>query len=152
MTTWILVSDASRARLFSTELRETPWTLVEEFEHPEGRMRPSEVWPSSPPGRMQQGKSVAAGRRTAMEPHTSPKDAESERFALQLAERLETAVARNEFDHLVLVAPPHLLGILQHALKKQTARRVKATINKDLVKLAEAELRARLIDEIFPPP
>ena len=43
MTTWILVSDMSRARLFASELRELEWTLVEEFEHPEGREKSGQI-------------------------------------------------------------------------------------------------------------
>ncbi len=51
MTTWILVSDASRAKLFTTELREHDWKLVEEFDHPEGRETSSQIRPTSPPGK-----------------------------------------------------------------------------------------------------
>ena len=33
MTTWILVADTSRAKLFSVELPEMPWTALEEIEN-----------------------------------------------------------------------------------------------------------------------
>src|SRR5438309_2143345 len=58
VTTWILVSDTSRAKLFSAEKREDDWSLLKDFEHPEGRKQSKEISPSSPPGRMQQSKGL----------------------------------------------------------------------------------------------
>ncbi len=150
MTTAILISDSSRARLFSTNKRQDVWSLAKEFDHPEGRQTSSEISPSSPPGRSQQSTAHGA-RHTAFEPHTTPKEAEVERFAQHLADYLEKAVGRGEFDSLVLVAPPHLLGTLRGALGQQAARHVRATVNKDLNMFAAAELRERLIDTVFPP-
>jgi protein required for attachment to host cells len=149
MTTWILVSDASRARLFSTELREHDWKMVEEFEHPEGRQTSSEIRPSSPPGKSQQS-SAPGAHHTAFEPRTTPKEAEAERFAHLLCEHLDHAVQRAAFDHLVLVAPPHMLGVLREKLKNPVASRVRATVNKDLARLSGSELRERLLDTVFP--
>jgi protein required for attachment to host cells len=149
MTMWILVSDNSRAKLFSAELRENDWTLAETFEHPEGRQTSSEISPSSPPGRMQQSKAHGA-RHTAMEPHTSPKEAEAERFARHLGHYLEEATARNQFDSLVVVAPPHFLGILRAALGKQTVRHLRNTVNKDLITLDAKDTRQKLLDAVFP--
>ena len=80
VATWILVSDTSRAKLFSAENREDNWTLLKDFEHPEGRKLSQDISPSAPPGRMQQSQGLGA-RRTSMEPHTWPKEASAERFA-----------------------------------------------------------------------
>ncbi|MEX0679500.1 MAG: host attachment protein [Pirellulales bacterium] len=150
MTTWILVSDASRAKLFSAELREDDWSLVKEFEHPEGRQMSSDIRPSSPPGKMQQRSKAPGARHTAMEPHTTPKEAEAQRFAQHLAEYLEKATAGREFDYLVLVAPPHFLGVLHGTLGRQAAKHLRATVNKDLSMLEVAQLRQRLVDSVFP--
>lgn len=149
MTAWILVSDASRAHLYSTELPEDPWSLVKSFEHPEGREMSREIEDTSPPGRGQQGGSVG-GRRTALEPRTWPKEAEAQRFAQQLSAYLEEAVAKRSFDYLVLVAPPHFLGTLKGSLGRQAARHVRATIDKDLSTLDAADLRQRLVERVFP--
>ena len=150
MATWILVSDTSRAKLFSAEKREDDWTLLKEFEHPEGRKLSKDISPSAPPGRMQQSEGLGA-RRTSMEPHTWPKEASAERFAELLAHYLEEALGTNAFDALILAAPPHFLGMLHGTLAKQTAKHLKATIDKDLVRFDAAEIRERLIDAAFPP-
>jgi protein required for attachment to host cells len=149
MTTWILISDASRAKLLSTELREDDWSLVKAFEHPEGRQLSGDIRPSSPPGSTLQSKAPGS-HHTAMEPQTSPKEAEAQRFARHLADYLEKATARGEFDYLVLVAPPHFLGILHATLGRQSAKHLRTTVNKDLSMLEAAELRDRLVDSVFP--
>lgn len=149
MTAWILVGDASRSKLFTTELPENAWSLVEEFDHPESREASRAIRPSSPPGRMLQNK-AGGGGRSAMQPRTTPKEAEVERFAHELSQYLENAAARRQFDLLVLVAPPHFLGVLQAALGRQSARCLRATVNKDLSKLDGLELRKRLLEVVFP--
>jgi protein required for attachment to host cells len=149
VTTWILVSDTSRAKLFSAEKREGDWALVKDFEHPEGREFSKEIRPSGPPGRMQ--KSKGAGSRSSMEPHTWPKEAEAERFAEHLAQYLDEALGKRAFEALVLVAPPHFLGMLHGTLGKQTGKHLKATVDKDLVMLESADIRERLLDVAFPP-
>ncbi len=122
---------------------------MEDFEHPEGRRLSKDIKPSAPPGGMRQNKGSRA-HRTALEPHTWPKEVSAERFAELLAHYLDEALGTNAFDALVLAAPPHFLGILHEALAKQIAKRVKATVDKDLVMLDSAEIRDRLIDAVFP--
>lgn len=149
MTAWILVSDTAKARLFSTELPEQPWTLVTEFEHPEGREPSREIRPSSPPGRMQSA--ALGGRRTAVEPRTTPKEAESERFAKTLADYLQSAIARRQFDHVTVVAAPHFLGVLLNTLTDQVKKNLKTTVDKDLAALDARELQKRLGETVFSP-
>jgi protein required for attachment to host cells len=135
--------------LFSAEKREDDWSMVKSFEHPEGRELSSEIRPSSPPGRMQ--KSKGSGARSAVEPHTWPKEADAERFAKLLASYLDEAVAKGEIASLVLVAPPHFLGVLHGTLARQSVKHLQATVHKDLVMFDAAEIRQRLIDDVFPP-
>lgn len=149
MTAWILVSDTSRASLYSAELREDDWSLVKTFAHPEGREMSREIEATSPPGRGQQGQ-AQGGRRTSLEPRTWPKEAEAQRFSQHLATYLEEALAKRQFDYLVLVAPPHFLGMLNGALGRQAAKHVRATVDKDLSMLGAAELHERLVETVFP--
>ena len=150
MTAWIVVSDGSRATLYTTELPESNWTLVQEFDNPAGREPSRQIEDGGPPGRGQQGESQG-GRRTAFEPRTWPKEAETIRFAQQLTDYLEQAVVVNRFDHLTLVAPPHFLGLLKKSLGQQTGKRLRVTVDKDLTMYEAAELRKRLTDKVFNP-
>jgi protein required for attachment to host cells len=149
MTAWILVGDVAGARLFSAEVREDAWSPVESFEHPAGSELSREISDDGPPGRAQQSTGPGA-RHTAFERRTSPKEAEAERFAQQLATFLEHAIAQRRYDYLVLVAPPHFLGLVKNSLGKQAAGHLRSTIDKDLSALDAKELRERLVDEVFP--
>jgi protein required for attachment to host cells len=148
--TWILVSNRSQAKLLSADSAGGDWSVVIGFEHPAGRERSQEVRSDSAPGRML--KSKGEGTRSALEPRTWPKDVEAEHFARLLAEYLDAAVSKHEVEGIVLVAPPQFLGLLQDTVGRQTAKRVRTTIPKDLAMLDPAEIRQRLFDEIFPPP
>ncbi len=149
MTTWILVADAGRAKLYSAELRADKWSLIKEFEHPEGRQTSSEISPSSPPGSSEQSQGHGA-RHTAYEPRTTPKKAETDRFAQHLADHLEKATASREFDALVLVAPPRFLGMLRGALGQQAAKQLRTSVDKDLSMFSVEALREHLTDVVFP--
>src|SRR5262245_29759651 len=95
-TTWVLVCDAARARLFQVApKRRGGLILLDELEHAESRARVRDlvsdaqgrkpVGPS--PARAAQGQRGAHGR-PGVEPDTNPKEVEAQKFARQLAERL----------------------------------------------------------------
>jgi len=143
VTTWILVCNASRARVFSTPGRGRPWTLVRELNHPESRLKGQAI-SADKPGRVQQ--SAGAGSRPAMEPSTPVKEVEAQRFAELLAKVAEDGHGHNTYARLLLVAPPHFLGLVRQALPEQVRKRVTRSVDKDYTTLREDELPARLAD------
>ena len=143
--TWVLVADASRARLFVTDGRVAPWALRKEFAHPASAAKVSEIM-ADKAGRVQQR--VATGKRSAVESPTSPKETEAKRFAHELAAELEREHGRNSFSRLVLVAAPQFLGLLRGSLSAPVMKCVVATVHKDLTHLVERELPERLRDEL----
>ncbi len=148
VTAWILVSDASRARLLSAERRQRDWSVVQEFAHPEGREKSMQMDPT-PPGSARA--SMAGGtRHTTFERRTTPKEAEAERFAQRLADYLDHGVANRLCESLVLVAPPHFLGLLRGCLNRQTAKHLLAKVDKYLSMLDARALRERLLGIVFP--
>jgi protein required for attachment to host cells len=142
-STWILIGDASRARVFATNGKGRPWTLVRELAHPESRLKGREIM-SDKPGRVQQ--SMGAKSRPGMEPPTSPKEVEAGRFAENLAHVLEEGHGHNAYARVILVAPPHFLGLLRRVISTQVSKRVSASLDKDLTELKEHELPGRLAD------
>jgi protein required for attachment to host cells len=149
MTTWILVTDAGRGRLFSTELPEDAWKVVDEFEHPASREPARSERTTGPYGRTHQG-AGHVGIQSAFEPHTSSDVVEHEHFADELGKFLEKARVEHRFDDLALAAPPQFLGLLKKSLSAQSSKLLKATIDKDLTQLKTAEIRERLVDLVFP--
>ncbi|MDW8283663.1 MAG: host attachment protein [Myxococcales bacterium] len=136
-TTWILVADASRARLFSTTGPQRPWKLVEEMEHPESRHKGIDLM-ADRPGRTQSR--MRTGRRAAMEPDTDPREVEAMNFAQQVAQALERGLNEHAYARLVIAAAPHFLGLLRQKMSEQVAQRVVLSIDKDYAHVEDQDL------------
>ncbi len=149
MSIWILVSDASRATLYATEKRGDDWQVIASYTHPESRLKNSELT-STEPGHS--AKSKGGSRHTVMEPTTTPKQAEMEHFAQQLADVLTAGTKQRSFESVVVVAPPHFLGLLRHRLSTETEKRLVAVVHKDYTFADAQEARRRLEDAIFAQP
>jgi protein required for attachment to host cells len=72
-----------------------------------------------------------------------------ELFARHVARAVEDARARNEFDRLVIVAGPRMLGWLRNALSQTTRSLVAAEIPKDLLHADASAIRDVLPREAF---
>jgi len=140
--TWVLVADASRASILRIQGpdRQLQPVFKEDFVH--AHLASHEIG-SDRPGRTFD--SLGAGRH-AKEPATDPAQVETERFAHQLAEVLETARKKQSITRLILVAPPRFLGVLRAALPEAVGTMVVAEVNKELTKLTPLELSERLED------
>jgi protein required for attachment to host cells len=149
MSMWILVCDASRAVLYATEKRGDKWRPIDSYSHPESRLKSSELSPTEPGHSL---KSKGGSRRTAMESSTSPKEAEKEHFAQQLAEVVNDGAKKQSFDGLVLVAPPHFAGLLEYHLSAEAKKRAKATVHKDYTNTDARAVQQHLEDVVFAPP
>jgi protein required for attachment to host cells len=146
MITWILICDSSRARLFSTQKRDEPWKLLRELDHPASRQNSTDF----PAGTR---KSDTGGSYpNSYQPPTMPKEVEAEHFVRELGEALEEGRVQNQFERLVLVAPPQFLGLLRAQLSAPALKMVVATLDKDLTRHEARELPERLADLPFEQP
>lgn len=137
MKQWVLVADASRARIFSVPENNKPWVLEKEFEHPDSRAKATDLT-TDVPGRVKQ--SFGSGSRPAMEDPTDPKEVAAQAFARILAEAVEQGLHQNKFERLTLVAPPHFLGLLRGSVPEQVSKRVHQSFNKDYTSLPARDL------------
>jgi protein required for attachment to host cells len=138
--TWIVVADASRARIFekagaSKELREK-----ETFTHPASRMHEQEIT-SDLPGRAFD--SEGAGRH-AMGAKHDPKQNEAEEFARELANHIEKARTEHRFAQLNIIAAPAMLGKLRSALSDEAKKLVTMEIDKDLTQHSIDDIQQHL--------
>ncbi|MEE4305113.1 MAG: host attachment protein [Wenzhouxiangella sp.] len=120
---WIVVADASRARLFSRDKKFSPLQEVESLVHPESRLRRQDLV-TDRPGQVQESRTPG---EYAAEEGADPKDVEAQAFARELADRLHKARQEGRFEHLVLLADPRFLGQLRKQLEGPTADAVSAT-------------------------
>lgn len=135
--TWILISDVSKAKLFQEEGR-----LLKElgdFIHPEGTMKIENLI-SDASGRRGMGQKDRPGLTSS----TNPKETESKKFAHELAMMLKQGLDAHRFEALVLVAPPHFLGLLRKTLDPQVSKKVTASIDRDFMEFGAKDLLEHL--------
>lgn len=136
---WVVVANGSVARILAGS-RPNDLEVLEIIEHPDARLMSRDLV-SDKPGRSYD--SFGAGRH-AVEPPKTPKEVESERFALKLSQHLAKAHAKGAFEALYLIAAPHFLGLLRAALNPQTLKSVAQSMSKDVTFKTPSELEAYL--------
>lgn len=140
---WVLVCDASRARVFSTSTPGARMLEIESWANPPGRMSDRELGDDRP-GR---GMDRARGGRHAMEPPVDAHDKAETAFAELLAHRLARALREKHFDRLALIAPATMLGRLRHALDRDCSRAAVLQSPRDLSTLSAQEIAMHLAHE-----
>lgn len=144
MATWLLVANASCARLYETQPRPRTLTLVKSFEHPASRDKGEDL-ASDRPGHIQtDNPGGEAAAHSAFNEPTSPKEYEHERFAMMLAKELEDGRTHNRFDQLILVASPQFHGLLNKQMNGHLTKMVSKHLSKDYTRLDEAGLVQKL--------
>lgn len=133
---WILVAHRGGARIFSSAGAQAPLTLIDDIEHPAGRLRDGDI-DADRPGRSHDRH---GDQRHGMSREVSPTEHLAAGFARDLAARLRAARLEQQFERLVLVAGPAFLGHLRAALDEHTAASVKASLDKDLGDLPAHDL------------
>lgn len=137
--TWILVANASLARLYANLGPNKGLQLVKEITHPESRMKNADLT-SDRAGQMQ----AAGSGHGAREQQTPPKLNAARSFAQRLAKELYMGRSRNLFARAILVAPPGFMGMLNATLDRPTAQMVTDRFEKDYTKTSEPLLCGRL--------
>ena len=140
--TWFVVADGGRARFVESCRPAVGLEIRREFTAADIHDRSHDLG-SDRPGR---GHESDSSMRHAIEPRQDPHQAHKTAFAHEIAVALNEARARDMFDHLVIVAPPHIAAALRHGLDKPTEKSVTAELHKDLTKVPHGELMAHLAD------
>lgn len=140
MTTWVIVADASRARLFSAEKSFSPLVEEQDFTHLEARLTEQDIQ-SDRMGRVFD--SVGDGRH-ALGKEDSPKKHEATRFAKILCEHLNLARAQGQFEKLYVIAAPAFLGALRNCMDAVTQKSIAGELNKNLTTHDPEDIRKQL--------
>ena len=80
------------------------------------------------------------GARHGIEPRVDPHRQEAERFVATVADAISAAAGRNEFERLVLIAPPRALGELRKMLPHRVRDKVVGEIDQDLTRATNENL------------
>ena len=128
-TTWILVADSSRARIFEKHQAERHLREIEDFVNPAGRADSNDLR-SDERGRFY-GKGERDQAHTA-DPHVFPVEHENEMFALAVARHLDQARNAHRYQRLRLIAAPKFLGLIRGNLNKEVQELVVEELPKDI--------------------
>lgn len=148
-TTWLVVADGRRARIFSGRTDDTGLTELHDLI---GDDRTTREIGSEKPGR---GQESANSARHAMAPRVDWHRQAKQQFAREVAETVNQAGLKGCFDHLVVAAPPEALGDLRKVHNKHALDKLSGEIDKDLTHSTPSELMKHLADalpKLTPPP
>jgi len=142
MTIWVVAADASKARLFSAEGRNSAMVEEDGFIHSQSRMKASELESDSP------GRSFDSGGqgRHSMGKEQNVRDREAEVFAREICARVNQACHADKFEKVYLIAPPAFLGHIRTHLDQMSKSRVAGEVAKDVVSQNIQAIRGHLPD------
>lgn len=136
---WILVANASQARVFERTSFNQPLIELSDWRHPESRMSARET------ERAPLGHSVSG--RAGLAPRSDPKQRHRSEFAQTLAHYLQDAVLNNRVNSVALVASNPFMGELTAHLDGPVQKTICAQHALDLTSLNLTDLDARLRTE-----
>ena len=142
--TWILVANASKAHLFLNTGPRKGLRKLKEFDHAASREKASRLVTDRPGHNKSHGNGHGA-----YVPQTDPKQHEAQHFAMELARVLDHGRATNEYQRLILVAPPAFMGLLKGHLDAHVLNLVTDSFEKDYTKVPERELSGHLEQCIY---
>lgn len=139
---WVLVADGEKA-LFLKNGGDTVHPDLEVVREVHEANPPTHEQGTDRPGRFNDGVNV---HRSAVQ-ETDWHRIEKERFAHEIAERLYKMAHRGDFERIVLVAPPVVLGELRKEMHKAVEERVVAEVPKTLTNHTVDEIERILQNE-----
>jgi protein required for attachment to host cells len=139
-TTWILLADRSRARILSQARSGAPLVVVEDFDHPEGRLHDRDI-DSDKPGRVFDKAGVG---RHAVGSEELPHERAAHMFAKHLAERLRAGRQSHAYEALVLAAEPRFLGLLRGQLDPTTRKQVTGELHRHMLGMHDGDITTAL--------
>jgi protein required for attachment to host cells len=131
----VINTNTNTCRIYHYVKHPAQLTLLKEIKHPENRLKSGEMT-SDRPGHYQGGMSA----RGAYSPHTEAKENAVDNFSREIAEELNKERNNKDYDELIVIAPPHMKGLLLQHINKHVKAMIVNNIEKDLLYMPEHEL------------
>lgn len=142
-STWIVVADASRARIFKADTPSGGMTEIETLAHPESRQHEGDLV-SDRSGHVVS--STTGGHNFGRDEEW--KHEAANRFAIEVCGHLEKGHNAGSYGKLYLIAAPAFLGLLRQHMGKPVQGLVSDEIAKDLTTADDAQIRAQLPEHL----
>ena len=143
MKNWLVVANASRARVLEVTDKPAVYVHIADLVHPQSRQKGSDL-AGDRPGHVP-GPAAHGTGSSAFDPRTAPRLREHERFAHEVAATLDEGIGAGRCAGLVLVASDPFLGQLKKQLSPRAHKALLRTVSADYTALSESELAHRLV-------
>ena len=140
--TWIMVANASQAKLFANHGPNKGLQFIKELVHPESREKTSNLVSD------RSGSHTGTGHGAFVQA-TDPKHHEAERFAQEVTRELDDGRLNNAYDRLILVASSPFMGLVNSRLPELVRSRLSETIDKDYTRLPVKDLAGHLESYVY---
>jgi len=130
--TWVLITDAERARCFERDATDHRLNELADFVHPHASLQ----------GKNGHGRTGHAG--TQFEPHTEAHAKERADFARRLADYLNKGISEQRCQALLLIATSPMLGEIKPHLSRESEKMLLTAIASDLTHYNGRELEKRV--------
>lgn len=137
---WVVVADGGKA-LFLRNAGDEKFPNLEVFRKEEQDNPPTHEQGTDRPGRFNDGPSAHRSAVADTDWHALAED----RFATDLSDILYKRAHKGDFDQVVLVAAPSVLGELRKHLHKEVSSRVIGEIDKDLTNHAVGDIETLVL-------
>jgi protein required for attachment to host cells len=128
-TTWIVVADSSRARIFEMQAGQQHLREIADLVNPAGRADDNELRTD------ERGRFYGKGERNqahTADPAVFPVEHENELFSRTVTHYLEEGRNQHRYSQLYLIAAPKFLGLIRSNLDKEVQKMVKEELPKDI--------------------
>ena len=140
--TWVLLLNSNECRLFSFSKKHPQLDLLKEIHHPENKGKNEEIVSDRPGHYDADGTSGGS-----YAPHTNPKEVKVDQFIQEVCHLLDEGRTHQQFEQLIVIAPPKVHGHLSQHLNKNVEKLITQHIQKDLVFMKQHELLDFLLSD-----
>lgn len=133
---WLININTNQCRIYDYQKNPPKITLIKELSNSAARLKAGDDITTERPGHYKT-RGTAGG---AYSPRTDPKENEVIHFARDVAKELDHARNNNLYKEIILIAPPHVLGLLNLHTDKHVKDLIVSHIQKDLLHLKDHEL------------
>lgn len=137
---WVLVANQAEAHFYTCKRLPGQLVLLGTLINEEGAAHARDLT-SDAPGRVHDRTGNA---RHMMEPDTGVKVEVRRRFVKEMVGRLENAHQKHDFDKLVVMAAPAVLGVIRKTMTSGLARAVVREMPKDVIGQGLDKIEAQL--------
>jgi protein required for attachment to host cells len=132
---WVVITNSNICKIFEYKKKGAELKLINEINHPENKLKDTELT-SDKPGRYK-ASNAAGGAYTQP---SDPKEIKIDSFTRDIAKELDHGRNANAYNNLIIIALPHVSGLLTQHLNKHVKELVTHTIEKDVINLSNQDL------------